>query len=627
MSSLFSDLTWRHPLETREPAAGFASRLAALNGLFLADFLRDMGIDTWALDTGDTEALRKLARLGGVDLEALGRYTPTQTADRKHQIIAGQKFARLSVFRTYFRYCPHCLIEDLDRFEGPIAARPWLRVEWMIEPVRTCPAHDVMLIEADPEHQRFTSPDFCVTIGKLMPSIREQADYAVRLHHSLFVDWIIDRLDGTSSPTDALADLPMYAVLELATAIGLSALHSSRIKTKTLTEQQWAAVTEEGFRILCGGQSALVALLGRLNEVLMDSRGAIGLRDAYGSLYTVLQKTIADPIYDRFRSTVREFAIQTLPLNPGTEIFGEVLEKPRVYSIHSASKASGVHVASLRKLFARKGLTDDEKTSALRDHRVLVRAEDVEEMLSGMKGSLSTPEVEAATGIPRMHLKALIAGGYLPTITSSAGKRKAKHSFTQQAVDGMLERIFEGAVPVETPTDRQRSIGDARRAADAKIDFVLSLIFEGKLAWKGLLGGKREYGAVLLDADEVTAIVRKGPEREGLIKGELLELIPGLNHVAVSSLIESGHFTVTQEFNKETRRTMPVITRQSAEAFKAEYVALGEVSRTTGLHPKVILKRLHKENILPTEDYGKISIFLYRRIEVERVIEAGDLRL
>ncbi|WP_084798616.1 TniQ family protein [Pleomorphomonas koreensis] len=623
MSLKIAPVSWRHPLEHREPAAGFASRLAALNGRLLGDFLREMGIDTWAVDTGDSEAVRTLALRGGADPGALARFTPTQTADKKYHIIAGQQFTRLSVFKTYFRYCPHCVIEDLERFEGPATARPWLRVEWMIDAIRVCPKHDTMLIDVDPGHRRFTSPDFCEAIGKLAPGLRQQADHAVRLPHSLLVDWIIDRLDGASSPTDALADLPMYAVLELATAIGLSALHPSRIKTKTLTEQQWAAVTEEGFRVLCGGEPALTVLLGRLNEVLMESRGAIGLRDAYGALYTLLQKTIADPIYDRFRSMVRQFAIETLPLNPGTEIFGEVLERPRVYSIHSASKVSGVHVASLRKLFARKGLVDGEKTSALRDHRVLVRAEDIEEMLGGMKGSLSTPEVEAATGIPRMHLKALIAGGYLPTVTNSAGKRRAKHSFTQQAVDDMLERIFEGAVPVETPTDRQRSIGDARRAADAKIDFVLSLIFEGRLAWKGLLGGKREYGAVLLDADEVTAIVRKGPEREGLIKGELQKFIPGLNHVAVSSLIELGHFSVTQEFNKETRRMMPVITRQSAEAFRAEYVTLGELSRTTGLHPKVILKRLHEANILPAEDQGKLSIFLYRRREVSALYDVA----
>lgn len=586
-----------------------------------------MGIDTWAADIGETEAVRTLALRGGADPRALSRFTPTQTTDKKYHIIAGQQFTRLSVFKTHFRYCPHCVIEDLKRFDGPAIARPWLRVEWMIDAVRICNKHDTMLINVDPEHRRFTSPDFCETIGKLASGLRQQADHAVRLPHSLLVDWIIDRLDGTSSPTDALADLPMYAVLELATAIGLSALHPSRVKTKTLTEQQWAEVTEEGFRVLCGGQPALTALLGRLNEVLMDSRGAIGLRDAYGALYTLLQKTIADPIYDEFRSTVREFAVATLPLNPGTKIFGEVLEKPRVYSIHSASKVSGVHVASLRKLFVRKGLTDGEKTSALRDHRVLVRAEDIEEMLGGMKGALSTPQVEAVTGIPRMHLKALIANGHLPTVTNSAEKRKAKHSFTQQAVDDMLERIFEGAVPVETPTDRQRSIGDARRAADAKIDFVLSLVFEGRLAWKGLLSGKREYGAVLLDADEVTALVRKGPEREGLIKGELVKFIPGLTHVAVSSLIELGHFIVTQEFNKETRRTMPVITRQSAEAFKAEYVTLGELCQTTGLHHKVILKRLHEANILPAEDQERVSIFFYRRIAVERVIGTGDILL
>ena len=256
MTSENPPVSWRHPLEHREPAAGFASRLAALNGRPLRDFLREMGIDTWAVDTGEHKAVRKLALRGGADPETLARFTPTQTKDKSYQIIAGQAFTRLSVFRTFFRYCPHCVLEDLDRFEGPAIARPWLRVEWLIEAVRTCPAHDVMLLEANPVQQRFTSPDFCETIGKLMPDLRNQADCAVRLPHSRFVDWVIDRLDGTSPSKDPLADLPMYAALELATAIGLSALHPPRVKMKTLSGQEWAAVGEEGFRVLCGGRTA-----------------------------------------------------------------------------------------------------------------------------------------------------------------------------------------------------------------------------------------------------------------------------------------------------------------------------------------------------------------------------------
>lgn len=612
MSSVVGAVAWRHPLQHRETASGFASRLAALNGRRLGGFLRDMGIHPRHIDKGDEKAVRTLAAIGGADPGALVQYTAVPAPDKKFQILAGEKFDRLSVLRTYFRYCPHCIAEDMARFEGPLHSRPWLRVEWTIDFVRACPVHNTLLLSTTPPRRQFESPDFCEAMEDLLPQIKRQTTSSISMPHSPLRDWIIDRLDGKAQ-TDWLSTMHMYVVAGFSQALGLSSLHPPKVRTASLSEMQWAEAADEGFRILQGGKTELTALLERLNEGQRVTRGVIGLRDTYGYAYGLLQKTVEDPNFATLRDIVREVAINTLPLEAGTDVLGKVLDKPRVYSIRTASKVSGAHALTIRNLFVRKDLTDAREASGLMDHRVLVKAEEIEAVIEGLKEGMSTPEVQRVTGIPRMHLKALIAEGYLPTVTDSTEKAYAKHRFTQGAVDAMLSKVFEGAVPVQSAGERQMSIGDARHVAGAEIEMVLSYIFEGKLAWKGLIDGKRDYSSVLLDVDEVIGLVRSGPERCGLTRAEMVKFMPGLTTSAVARLVEDGHLATAEEYSKEARRMVPMITRESAEAFKAAYVTLGELCQVSGLHHKQVVSILTANNIPRITMIPNVYCYLYSR--------------
>ncbi|MEP3048984.1 MAG: hypothetical protein ABJL55_21785 [Roseibium sp.] len=56
---------FRHMHEDMEPAVGFASRLARVNGRPLRYFLADMGIPTRGVEEADEKAVRTVAQLGG----------------------------------------------------------------------------------------------------------------------------------------------------------------------------------------------------------------------------------------------------------------------------------------------------------------------------------------------------------------------------------------------------------------------------------------------------------------------------------------------------------------------------------------------------------------------------------
>lgn len=617
-------LDWRHPLQLREPANGFASRLAALNGRPMRNFLREMRIRPYSLDQAASGALASLALIGGADPAQLNRFTPS-AVDKKFYAVGGETLGRLSVNRTYFNYCPRCVLEDIGVFEGPINARPWLRLQWVIFHYRSCDTHNVLLEPYHPTRRRFQPFDFSEAIAELLPNLENLASKPVRAKPSAFQHWLSDRLGGIRDEKNWLDDVPLYAAIEFCETLGLSALHHPKVRTSKLSVQQWAEGAEEGYRIASGGVDPLLVLLERLNHAQASTRGFWGPRDTYGHVYGMLQKTILDPSHEKFRQVIRDFAISTMPIEPGTDVLGTTVKERVIHTIRTASRDSGAHALTIRKLFEKKGITEGRYESGLADHRVTVEASEIRSVVESLKIALSTPQVEKITGIPRIPLKMMIAAGHLPTVTGSTGNAYAKHRFSKAEVDKLMQRLFEGAEVVRTPLSRQLPVQEARLVACATNPQILAMIMEGKLKWKGRLEGVSDYMGLLLDADEVKRLVRSSGTKSGLTKLEAKKLIPGMGRDSVGKFIRDGQLETIEEFNPEARRMSTVISRESAEKFMATYVSLGELSQKSGLHHKQVRLLLRTVGIEAFFDPNEYQSFFYLREDVESV-QQGNLR-
>lgn len=124
--------------------------------------------------------------------------------------------------------------------------------------------------------------------------------------------------------------------------------------------------------------------------------------------------------------------------------------------------------------------------------------------------------------------------------------------------------------------------------------------------------------ALLLDADEVTRIVRSRETRINLTKEETEAFLPGTHDRVVNKLIVSGHLELVEEFSPDARRMIPVISRDSAEAFKSRFVSLGELCQKTDLHHKRVRALLHLAGITPILPRDTVGAFFYDRQSVER---------
>ena len=196
----------------------------------------------------------------------------------------------------------------------------------------------------------------------------------------------------------------------------------------------------------------------------------------------------------------------------------------------------------------------------------------------------------------------------------------AKHRFSQAAVDDTLERLFRGAALVEKPTGRRMPVLRARQAASSGLNETIDFLFSGRI-WKGLLFGRREYGALLVDVDEIIAAMRQGRSKSGFTKAEAAQFINGMGRDSVRKFIASGHLIVVQEFSPEARRMVPVVSRPSAEAFRRTYVSLGELSGKSGLHHKQVRSALRKVGIEACFDSKAFGSFFYARTDVDNAVQ------
>ena len=314
-------LEWCRPPKPREPAGGYASRLAALNRIELWELASAYGLSAQAINAGHDTAVRAVARFAGLDHDqegAMDRATP-RLRGRLDAELSGQRLVHGGIHTRFFRYCPHCLAADLETGPSdiPVAARPWLRLEWLVEQVRSCPEHGVFM-----EQSNRTEPgqvlDFARTVStEILPHLARLRSESVPASPNPFEDWVMRRLtsrDGAASWLDAM---PVHAAISTCEDLGVSALHDAGVSMRRLTLKDWSDISMEGFRIASGGRESvdafLTTLVGRAR-----ARGRVGLKETYGYLFLSLGRSVTDAAFMPPGTRSGCMRSPTFPWKPGS---------------------------------------------------------------------------------------------------------------------------------------------------------------------------------------------------------------------------------------------------------------------------------------------------------------------
>jgi len=246
------------------------------------------------------------------------------------------------------------------------------------------------------------------------------------------------------------------------------------------------------------------------------------------------------------------------------------------------------------------------------------------------KGSLAATEASAA------NLTLLKAGEYLNAprvqraLLSWAGLivpriRGVDHGaadlFSSSDLDGFLGRLLGGAVPVPTAAEGQATIPEAAKKACCGAEAIVRLVLDGKLKWKGRLAGERGYMSLLVDVEEVRALVR-GADHGGFTASALQDRLQTADR-AIRKLTAGGHLKTVTVVNPINRCPTLVVPNEEVERFEREYVSLFALAKQQGRHFRVVKKELEADGVKPAKDPEKVGATFYRRGVANRKAEPG----
>lgn len=293
---------------------------------------------------------------------------------------------------------------------------------------------------------------------------------------------------------------------------------------------------------------------------------------------------------------------------------------PSLLSIRALHLETGLHPKRMRKVMAAAGLLPEEHAT-LSDGKVLVDAAEGRKIIAAELGALSRPQAGQFLNAPRVQMLILAKSGLLPT-TGNATESNEK--FILEGLKDFMAKLLKNAKPVRRIPAGAATIPEAaKRACCSAIDIVQAII-EGLPSWVGRLEAERGYMSVLVDVEEMKELAR-APEHGGISLREASVLL-STNDRVVQALVDTGHLRSVTVTNPVNRCPQTVVMPDEMERFRATYVSLHELARTTGKGLHGLKKALDQRGISPAFDPDRVGATFYTRASATGLGVAGKSR-
>lgn len=600
-----------------ETPSDYASRLSVCvwrNSLH--EFCLDFGMDATRLVNGDRKDVRILAGLAGVEAESFQAASFERIGESRRFSHRGEVLVRHCLHRDRVRVCPMCLHEDLDVDVPEVGSRPYRRSTWIVEAVRTCPVHEIGLVDLGTGAAALRTHDIQHVLAKAVPDLNALSDSANRRALSAFECYALSRLGDPVRPQPQLPwldSLELHAALRLCLVVGAVSGNGTRVALDSLSDGGRRSAEADGFEILRAGEIGLREFLDRLQSSFQGGRADWGPKEMFGRLYEWLAHENGDPAYEPVRDIIRKHVTETLPIGPGETLFGRNVTTRRVHSLHSASLEFGLHPKRTRKLLRHAGIIGPE-TDGMSNERVTFDAEAGDRFLSDVASSMSLVRLGQYLGAPRPHERLLFEAGYLkPWIVGGTADLK-DHAFKKSDADAFLTALLADADPALDEDCGLYAIPSAAKRACAKAEQIVGLLLDRKLRRVGRNQAAHGYLSVLVDPEEVKALVA-GPDHGGINLRQVEKDLRTTTRV-VAALIEHGILPAEKVPNPVNKRVQTIVRPEEIERFRSEYVSLQGLAEEREEHFRRTKKCLVRMGVRPAFPPEVIGVSLYRRCEV-----------
>jgi hypothetical protein len=596
------------PVGLRETPASFASRLALRNFVSARDLAQHFGLSFQKVVDGDELEIRRLADLGGAQLEDLMPNAIRKTGTAFE--FRGQKITKDALRRARVHVCPICIQEDNASSELPANLAAYGRFDWTIGSVRTCAKHSVALAEVARDLRPVEYHDWSRNIAAAIPAIDRLANEATRRLASGLETYLLDRIEGRAN-YPWLGELPFFAAAWTTEIVGAVAEFGKGVNFDLLTGDDLYRAGAAGFEIVKDGAAGIDNFMSKLKREHVPKKDGspYGPQATYGKFYMRFSQGLADPAYDPVRAAMAEHILANFPLGPGDEICGKPIEVRRFHSIRTASTTYRMHPKRLRKLVEAEGLVPDR---SVKDRDVLFDAAVGDRLFMRESDSVTMKQVEKFINAPRLLTKLLFEAGLIRR--HSVGSAALNEVFFKSELDAFLAVLFRKAETASSTTLNACDITTAARRANCPATEIVRLIVDDRLAWVGRRAGVEGLMAILVDLEEIRPLT-KLPELKGLIPADALRALR-VSFKTMAGLLKVGALKTIVQRHPIKRNPQVVIPFEEIERFKAEFTSLFLLAHERGKYMAVLLRELKALGVQPVPEFEGVGATFFRRSEL-----------
>lgn len=597
----------------RETHLSFLSRLAATNGVSIADFALDMGFSFKRVISQEKQALRDLAECGGLTTDQVDDLMSwTGEAAGGVQInFRNEIFGSRSLRNPTIRGCPVCLRNDADSDVKIPARAMTMRGDWQFREVSICVEHEHPLVPLWERSNLSERQNSSARLTEILPDIRSGEFDVPREPPSRYDLWLDRRLE-TGHDRTWLADKSIYAASIFCRLLGAELL---RVEG-TLSENDASNVRTaqaKGFAVAHQGKNAVTEALEML-AAHADGRSDEP-RKAFGRLYVDLSRLYLDKQeFEPFHQLLRDCILSVWPIGKGETVLGERQQERKLHTVHTAAKETGIGGFLLEQFLVHAGALESN------DPRPLARrtfdAKSYAELLAEIPTLVGPIEMRKAMGATLQQLKSLEAAGLLTPRINISTIKSPWCLADGLALVGELSAL---AVTVASSDKQWEAIQLAKSRSKISVGAIIAAVREGKiqLGRYSNVTGYAGFCVMKSQIDELRPFIKKRPTDDHVTAAVFGRSVGMREKGWFEALATAGHTPLTRLSHPDRGEERIYVSMMDAAEFHKRFLTAATMEKEFGVDRRTLLAKLRAAGVGVFTPGGQDVGQVYLREDVE----------
>ncbi|WP_171169422.1 TniQ family protein [Ruegeria sp. HKCCA0370] len=595
-----------------ESLLSWVNRFALFHcGVSAEEFCRVIGLPQQELIIGRQHAFSKLAVVFGVPVEQLRARSHYPVSSRVYGY-RSENFFQEFLLRNRQTFCPACLLSDIETNRDGLRVGA-ARINWTFSPVRTCRYHNVPLVRA----RKATSNGSKIDTSYLKPDIPKLEDilaHSKTRRPSELQGYVEKRLDGhkVSSWMDSQPiDLASRSTEMLGACLEFGA-HAALSK---LNEDNWDQAAKVGYEFTSKGEEGIREALRYLLSNSERSQSQSGPQGTFGGLFHWAQADRGVKHIGPFKEVFREFILDNVRVEPGTLLFGSVVDQARVHSVASLARKYALHPKTVRSALTKSGLLRGSN-----DHdsmRQTARVQQSEKLIKKLVRAVPVSKIPDYIECTRAQAQHLLKAGILKPVVDDEKKFSGRHKgVDSDDLDRLLKQMRQNGKPVVNAGLGMANVGDAANALHVPTTDIVSLLLKGGLENVELLPELFKFRSVLVDLTEVsfklgmqdgkTGVTISDSARELGVHLDVVRFLLSANADSGCRALEScGRY-------RHMGKMCDLVDPRSLDKFKSRFRKLSQIEGYWVRDPERLRSKLAERGIRPAWDPAIAGAEFYR---------------